>query len=68
MGHYDDCYEGTRISDEKKRRDNLQHWVSEKLEDMEDHELEIMYEVASNVEEYYGFMQVIMRIAATKRI
>ena len=68
MGHYDDCYEGTRISDEKKRRDNLQHWVSEKLKDMEDHELEIMYEVASNIEEYYGFMQVIMRIAATKRI
>ncbi len=68
MGHYDDSYEATRISDEEKRRKNLQCWVSEKLEDMDDHELEIMYEVASNVNEYYGFMQVIMRIAASKRI
>ena len=68
MGHYDDCYEATRLSDEAKRRENLQRWVSEKLEDMENHELEIMYEVAQNINEYYGFMQVIMRIAASKRI
>ena len=68
MGHYDDCYEATRVSNEAIRRENLQRWVSEKLEDMDNHELEIMYEVAQNIEEYYGFMQVIMRIAASKRI
>ena len=68
MGHYDDSYEATRVSNEAIRRENLQRWVSEKLEDMDDHELEIMYEVAQNIEEYYGFMQVIMRIAASSRI
>ena len=68
MGHYDECYEATRLSDERDRKNNLLRWIPEKLEEMDNRELEIMYEVAQNIEAYYGFMQVIMRIAASNRI
>lgn len=68
MGHYDDCYESSRQDDERKRKENLLRWIPEKLEEMENYELEVMYEVAQNVETYHSFMVAIQRMAASKRI
>ena len=68
MGHYDDCYEATRLSDERRRKDNLLKWIPDLLEEMDAHELEVMYEVAQNVDDYHSFIVVVGRMAASKRI
>jgi len=59
MGHYDDCYENTRRTDEAKRREHLLRWIPEKIEEMSNHELEVMYSVAQNVDDFAGFFRVI---------
>ena len=61
MGHYDDCYESTRQDDEKRRRENLLRWIPEKIDKMKSHELEVMYEVAQHVEDYYGLLKIMKR-------
>ena len=59
MGHYDDCYESTRRADEAKRREDLLRWIPEKIEEMNNHELEVIYKVAQNVDDVAAFFRVI---------
>ena len=68
MSHYSDSYEATRRADERRRKDDLLRWIPQELEEMESHELEVMYEVAKNVEMYHSFICAIQRMAASKRI
>ncbi len=68
MGHYDDCYEATRLADEQKRRENLLRWIKESIDDMENHQLELVYEITQLPDDYYTFFRMIKRIVKQDRI
>jgi len=59
MGHYDDCYKSTRLAEEAKRREDLLRWTPEKIEEMDNYDLEVMYKVAQNVNDFAAFFRVI---------
>lgn len=62
MSHYSEQYETQRTIDEQKQRERLLRWIPEKLENMENYQLEIVYEVAQHVNDYHGFLNIMKRI------
>ena len=68
MGHYDNCYEGTRLAEEAKRKKDLQRWIRESIKEMDNHQLELMYEITNFSDDYYTFFRMIKRINNISRI
>jgi hypothetical protein len=64
MGHYDDCYEATRRSDELRRKEDLLRWISDKTLKMESWELEVVYDVVQNTSDYSGMFNLFKRASA----
>ena len=63
MGHYDDCYEADREQQEKKRRTDLLDWIGEKLPNLSNHNLEMIYEIMAHADDYQTFFDVIKKVA-----
>ncbi len=59
MGHYDDCYESTRLYEQEKRRKELLKEIPKLIKTMENSELELIYKIAENVSDYWTFFAVL---------
>ncbi len=59
MGHYSDGSESQQRADEARRRKDLLRWIPEKNEEMDNYDLEVMYKVAQNVNDFAAFFRVI---------
>lgn len=67
MGHYSECYEATRRTEELKRKEDLLRWIADKTLEMENWELEVVYDVVQNTSDYSGMFNLFKR-ASNKEI
>ena len=59
MGHYDECYESTRLYEKEKRREELLKEIPTLLETMDNRELEFIYKIMKNVDDYWTFFAIL---------
>jgi hypothetical protein len=59
MGHYDEQYEADADRREKSRRIELTHWIHKEIEGMNSTDLELIYDIARDVESYQTFFAIL---------
>lgn len=67
MGHYSESYEATRRTEELNRKEDLLRWISDETLKMKNWQLELVYDVVQNPDDYSGLLNLIKRGAKKDR-
>lgn len=67
MGHvYGDIAASIRAKEDEIRHEDLIRWIKEQLSDLSTTQLELVYDICNNAEDYQSFFEIIKRVSSKR--